>query len=227
MNDVHSLWQCATYLFLFPLIAGFIFAGASAFTAAYSRRFGERGGTIITAILRNLLGIPLLTVGYVWAWLMPSQWIFTPNTFLISLGWIFIIAGSVPLVVGHIYVGMRSHLPSVRDTLVHHGLYAYIRHPIYAGGLLMLPGVVRDKGAYWYRSPHPTVYRAQREGALTVAGRTYRFNIGNDIVFQCRMERDERKEDPGPVLIAHLQPTQNAVLCSDMSSAMKTMGGME
>ena len=92
---------------------------------------------------------------------------------------------------------------------------------------LLREGVVADKGAYWYRSPHPTVYRAQRGGALTAGGKTYHFGAGDDIVFQCRMERDEREEDPGPVLIARLQPTDNAVLCSDMSSAMKGMGKVE
>ena len=129
-------------LFLIPLIFGFVFAGASAFTAVYSRRFGERGGTIVTAILRNLLGIPLLVIGYVWAWLIPSQWIFTSNTILTTLGWILIVVGAVPLLAGHLYVGMRSHFPSVKDTLVRHGLYAYVRHPIYAGVLLVLPGLV-------------------------------------------------------------------------------------
>lgn len=92
---------------------------------------------------------------------------------------------------------------------------------------LLREGVIRDKGAYWFRSPHPTVYRAERDGRLTVAGKTYRFRAGDDIVFQCRMERDERREEDGPVLVARLQPTQNAVLCSDMSGAMKGMRGME
>ena len=92
---------------------------------------------------------------------------------------------------------------------------------------LLREGVIRDKGAYWFRSPHPTVYRAERDGALTVGGKTNRFGAGDDIVFQCRMERDEHQEDPGPVLIARLQPTQNAMLCSDMSSAMMGMGKME
>ena len=92
---------------------------------------------------------------------------------------------------------------------------------------LLREGLLADKGAYWYRSPHPTVYRAQHGGALSVGGKTYRFAAGDDIVFQCRMERDERQEDPGPVLIARLQPTNNAVLCSDMSSAMKGMRKME
>jgi len=130
------------YLFLFPLIVGFVFAGASAFTATYSRRFGERGGTIITAILRNLLGIPLWLIGYAWAWMIPSQWVFPPNLFLAIFGWILVVSGVVPLLVGHLYVGMRSHFPSVKDTLVRHGLYACVRHPIYAGALLIFPGLV-------------------------------------------------------------------------------------
>ena len=92
---------------------------------------------------------------------------------------------------------------------------------------LLRESIVRDKGAYWYRSPHPTVYRAERDGRLTVAGKTVRFSAGDDIVFQCRMERDERKEDLGPVLIARLRPTQNAVLCGEMSGAMRGMGKME
>ncbi|GAB4577413.1 MAG: isoprenylcysteine carboxylmethyltransferase family protein [Anaerolineales bacterium] len=130
------------YLFLIPLLLGFAFTGASAFTAAYSRRFGEAGGSIVTAVLRNVIGIPLWIVGYVWAWQIPSPRVFSPNSLLATLGWIFIIAGSALLIIGHIYVGMRSHLPSVRDTLVRHGLYAYVRHPIYASGLLILPGLV-------------------------------------------------------------------------------------
>ncbi len=32
-------------------------------------------------------------------------------------------------------------MPSVKDTLVRHGLYAYVRHPIYAGGFVMVTGV--------------------------------------------------------------------------------------
>lgn len=92
---------------------------------------------------------------------------------------------------------------------------------------MLREGVIRDKGAYWFRSPHPTVYRAERDDALTVAGKTVRFRAGDDIVFQCRMERDENREEDGPVLVARLQPTQNAVLCSDMSGAMRGMGGME
>ena len=68
------------------------------------------------------------------------------------------------------------------------------------------------------------MYRAHRNGALTVAGRTYRFRPSDDIVFQCRMERDEANDDSGPMLIARLQTTENATLCGEMSGAMKGMG---
>jgi hypothetical protein len=46
------------YGFLIPLLVGFALAGASAFTAVYSQRWGERGGQLATSILRNFLGIP-------------------------------------------------------------------------------------------------------------------------------------------------------------------------
>lgn len=89
---------------------------------------------------------------------------------------------------------------------------------------LLQNGIIADKGTYWYRSPHPTVYRAIKRGTLTIAGRPYPFHDGDELVFQCRMERDERnEEDPGPVLIARLQPTKSAILCSDMNSSMKGM----
>lgn len=57
------------YHFLLPLLTGFVLAGASAFTAAYSRRWGERGGRLATSLLRNVLGIPLYFYGLVLAWL--------------------------------------------------------------------------------------------------------------------------------------------------------------
>src|SRR3989304_2719198 len=53
-----------TYAFLFPLVLGFLLGGASAFTAAFSRRWGERRGQMATMILRNALGIPLWIFGY-------------------------------------------------------------------------------------------------------------------------------------------------------------------
>jgi protein-S-isoprenylcysteine O-methyltransferase Ste14 len=59
-----------------------------------------------------------------------------------SLGWLLVIAGSIPLVWGHAVLGLPTGWPSIRDALVRHSLYAYVRHPIYAGGLLMFVGGV-------------------------------------------------------------------------------------
>ncbi|MBI3760424.1 MAG: hypothetical protein HY260_00990 [Chloroflexi bacterium] len=96
---------------------------------------------------------------------------------------------------------------------------------------LLREGVIQDKGTYWYRSPHPTVYRAVRPGALSIAGQVFRFNPGDDLTFQCRMERDENPSLPGPVVIARFKNAEATALCGEMSGAMKgmgkRMGGME
>lgn len=129
------------YLFLIPLLLGFAFAGASAFTAYYSKLWGERGGQLATIVLRNLLGIPLAFIGFVIAWRTPAPHMFSPNTITIFLGWLLIIGGSIPVIVGHIEIGLPTHMPSVKDKLVRTGLYVYVRHPIYAGMLLVIIGL--------------------------------------------------------------------------------------
>ncbi len=96
---------------------------------------------------------------------------------------------------------------------------------------LLQEGAIADKGTYWYRSPHPTVYRAQRDGKVKIAEWVYSFHTGDDLTFQCRMERDEAENDPGPALVARLNPAEKAILCGDMTSAMrgmnKKMNGMD
>jgi protein-S-isoprenylcysteine O-methyltransferase Ste14 len=129
------------FLFLIPLIAGFALAGASAFTAAYSRWWGDRGGRIATSILRNFLGIPLWLFGFALAWLQPAPLLFLPASATKILALLLLAGGAVPVTWGHLVLGWRTHMPSVRDTLVSQGLYAYVRHPIYSGGILMLVGL--------------------------------------------------------------------------------------
>jgi protein-S-isoprenylcysteine O-methyltransferase Ste14 len=127
-------------VFLTPLLLGFALCGASAFTAAYSHRWGERGGKIATAILRNLLGIPLWYIGVVLAWLQPAPLLFTPGVTTTVLAWLLIVLGLMPVIWGHLALGWKTHFPSLKDTLVRDGLYGYVRHPIYAGGLLIFIG---------------------------------------------------------------------------------------
>jgi protein-S-isoprenylcysteine O-methyltransferase Ste14 len=67
--------------------------------------------------------------------------LFNPGKVTRVLGWLLIIVGSVPVIWGHLLLGWKTHMPSVRDTLVRHGLYAYVRHPIYGGGFLTLAGL--------------------------------------------------------------------------------------
>jgi protein-S-isoprenylcysteine O-methyltransferase Ste14 len=129
------------FLFLIPLLLGFVLSGASAFTAAYSRLWGERGGRIATSTLRNLLGIPLWLFGFVLAWKQSAALIFSPSRTSLALGWLLIGLGSVPALWGHVELGWRTHMPSMRDTLVRDGLYAYVRHPIYSGGFVILLGL--------------------------------------------------------------------------------------
>lgn len=127
------------------IISGFVLVGFSAFTSTYSRWWGERGGQWATIILRNLLGIPLWVAGFILAWIEPSPFLFNPNIPLKPLGLFLIILGAIPFIWGHIELGWRTHMPSVKDTLVRHGLYAYVRHPIYTGGLVMVIGVALIK----------------------------------------------------------------------------------
>lgn len=126
---------------LYFLIIGFIFAGLSAFTALYSRWWGEKGGQMATSILRNLIGIPLAFIGFILAWLEPSPFLFIPNIAIKFIAGFLTILGSIPVIIGHLEIGLPTHMPSVKDKLVRHGLYAYVRHPIYTGMLLVVIGL--------------------------------------------------------------------------------------
>ncbi|MBI4522699.1 MAG: isoprenylcysteine carboxylmethyltransferase family protein [Deltaproteobacteria bacterium] len=67
--------------------------------------------------------------------------LFTPNVGTQTLGWLLLVGGLVPFIWGHMVLGKPTHMPSVWDRLVRHSLYAYVRHPIYAGGFLIIIGI--------------------------------------------------------------------------------------
>jgi protein-S-isoprenylcysteine O-methyltransferase Ste14 len=79
-------------------------------------------------------------VGFMLAWVQPAPMLFTTGKVAWALGWLLITLGMVPVIWGHIVLGWRTHFPSVGDTLVREGLYGHLRHPIYAGGLLVFVG---------------------------------------------------------------------------------------
>lgn len=146
--SVFYLGTAGMWAVIFFIITGFTLVGASAFTAAFSRWWGEKGGQMVTMILRNLVGIPLWFTGFVLAWLAPSPFLFNPGLWTQLAGALLIVTGSIPFIWGHIELGWRTHMPSVKDTLVKHGLYAYARHPIYAGGFLLLAGIALLRPTY-------------------------------------------------------------------------------
>jgi protein-S-isoprenylcysteine O-methyltransferase Ste14 len=129
------------FLFLIPLFLGFLFNSASAFTAFYSRHLGARGGKLASIILRDVVGIPVWAIGYAMAALSTSKVFFTPTFILSMLAWLLVIAGVVIIFAGLISIRMQAAAPSMQDTLVSHGLYAHIRHPLYSGMILELMGL--------------------------------------------------------------------------------------
>jgi protein-S-isoprenylcysteine O-methyltransferase Ste14 len=129
------------FWFLVPLLTGFFFNCASAFTYYYSRLLGERRGRITCVVLRDVLGIPVWVIGYVMAVRTPSAYLYNP-TFLTSvLAWVLILAGGVVILLGLKALKWRAAAPSSQDTLVVQGVYAQIRHPLYSGMILELTGL--------------------------------------------------------------------------------------
>ena len=126
------------YFFLVPMLLGFVFNWASAFTHFFSQRLGERGGKLTSFILRNILGIPVWVYGLALASRESSSFLFIPNLTTKVLGWLLIIMGTILMVWALVLLGLRSFRPTEQDTLVSRGIYDYIRHPIYSGLLLDL-----------------------------------------------------------------------------------------
>lgn len=129
------------FLFLIPLLVGFLFNSASAFTTYYSKRFGKRGGRLIVILLRDVLGIPVWAIGYILAARSASPLLFNPILISSTLGWFSILAGGVIILISRQALGWRALAPSVTDTLVEHGIYTHVRHPVYSGMFLELCGV--------------------------------------------------------------------------------------
>jgi protein-S-isoprenylcysteine O-methyltransferase Ste14 len=130
------------FLFLFPLLFGFACNLASAFVTAFSHRWGERRGSILTAILRNVLGIPVWGSGFLVAVWTPSPVLFPSSAVTYIAGWVTVIIGSIIILVALATIQRKAAQPSVRDTLVQTGIYAHVRHPIHTGTMLEFLGLL-------------------------------------------------------------------------------------
>jgi protein-S-isoprenylcysteine O-methyltransferase Ste14 len=130
---------------LITLLLGFACNSASAFTAAFSRRWGARGGRWATVVLRNVLGIPLWVVGLGLAVRSPSPALFDPSPIVHLTGWVLLAAGCLVQSLAMVSLRGRAAAPSIGDALVEHGIYRHIRHPIYAGLLLEFAALVLVK----------------------------------------------------------------------------------
>ena len=124
------------------LLIGFSLNVASAFTAEWSARWGERRGRQITAVLRNVLGIPVWAVGLGLAMRTQSPALVPSSPAAEIVGWLLLGAGSV--IIGLALHALRSKaaLPSTHDALVEHGIYSRVRHPIHAGMFLVWMSLV-------------------------------------------------------------------------------------
>ena len=130
------------FSFLFFLIPGFACNLASAFTDAYSRKWGRRTGTIVTIFLRDVFGIPIWGLGFVMAAASPSRFLYEPAAVVSAAGWILIAAGALVIVAALATIRLRSAAPTAGDTLAETGIYARVRHPIHSGTLLEFLGIV-------------------------------------------------------------------------------------
>ncbi len=85
---------------------------------------------MVTAILRNVLGIPLWLVGLALAWRAPLPLVFAPGRSGAVVAGLLLAVGMVVVIWGHLQLGWRTHMPST-----------HVRHPIYAGIMLALAGL--------------------------------------------------------------------------------------
>ncbi len=132
-------------MFLLPLLVGFGFNLASAFTAFFCRALGETRGRAATFVLRNVLGIPVWTAGLALAVRARSSQIFGSSAALEIAGWGLLAAGCALITAALFAIGTRAALASTGDALVTSGPYGRVRHPIHSGMLLALAGLVLIK----------------------------------------------------------------------------------
>ena len=129
------------FYFLIPLLVGFGFNLASAFTSFYSRRWGKRRGQLVTILFRDVLGIPAWVLGLGLAMRAPSPALFASNSVIQISGWLLLLIGGLIILAALFTIRLRAAAPTNQDKLVKIGLYASVRHPIHTGTFFEFVGL--------------------------------------------------------------------------------------
>ena len=129
------------YLFLLPLVLGFASNSAGTFTAVFSHRWSEQRGSIVSVILRDVLGIPVWGFGFFLASNTSAPVLFAASLIIDLLGWLMVALGGVIILLALVTIRVKAVMPSTRDRLVQKGLYAHMRHPIHSGTILEFLGL--------------------------------------------------------------------------------------
>ena len=129
------------FWFLIPLFLGFTSNLASAFTTTYSEKWGKATGTLMTIILRDIIGIPVWAIGFLIAINESSDLLYDISLIIKIVGWIVISIGAVVIVIALISIRGKAAAPSTGDSLVKHGIYSRVRHPIHSGTFLEFIGL--------------------------------------------------------------------------------------
>ncbi len=130
------------WLFLLLLLIGFACNLTSVFTSFFSRKLGERAGSAVTVLLRDIFGIPVWGLGFALAAVSKSAPLFSPGAATVVVGWLLIAAGAAVIVIALWTIRMRAAAPTARDALAETGIYARIRHPIHSGTILEFLGIL-------------------------------------------------------------------------------------
>ena len=128
-------------VFLVPLAVGFACNLASAFTTAFCHQYGEKLGSLMMVLLRDVFGIPVWSLGFLLAFRTPSPALFPSFAMLQIIGWLLTAAGGQVILAALFKIRVRSIALSARDTLVQNGLYGLVRHPIHSGVMLEFAGL--------------------------------------------------------------------------------------
>jgi len=130
------------YTLMIFIVSGFSSHLASAFTAFYSEKFGEKPGTYICFILRNISGIPLWAYGYFLAIRASDELLYKSSLWIHIIAWSLIIIGGVIIIWALMSIRRKAAVSTLHDSLVNNGVYAKIRHPIHCGTFLEFFGIL-------------------------------------------------------------------------------------